>query len=374
MRQRPSSAWMLGSAWLGSALLGPSVLALSLLSTGCQRIGPTAIQNGRAVYNEAIVATNSQQMLEMIVRMRYDEPHGLMTVASVTANVRLQGSAGANFGIGPNQSFAGNLVPLSFGAVYEENPTISYVPLDGEKYVRQFLTPLPLDLSLLLFQSMHGEPEVFSLLVRSINGIENPAFLREEGVAVDERIARFATVLGTLVRRDWLEWTERVDERHSYSMWLTGAGDEYERVVGELLELLELEAPADLGAMIELPIVGAVLRPGQQAIRIRTRSLYDLFRIAAASVDVAERDRDSGQAAPMPPRGTVGTSFHIKSSESPPENAMVAIQRHGTWYYVDRADTESKRIFVLLEALMSLRLADAGAGQGGPLLTVPVSR
>jgi hypothetical protein len=34
-------------------------------------------------------------------------------------------------------------VPFSAGAIYEENPTISYIPVEGEKYATQLFSPMP---------------------------------------------------------------------------------------------------------------------------------------------------------------------------------------------------------------------------------------
>lgn len=354
-----------------------SVAAALLLApvAGCGGLGPAGIQNGRSVYNDAIVTTNSQQILELIVRQRYDEPHGLMVVASVTANMRFQTTTGLQFGFGATESYAGNLVPLSVSGLYEENPTISYLPLDGEMYVRQLLSPIPLDLALLMIQATNGNPAVFGLLVRSINGIENPAFLPETGVEVDPRIDRFGEVVATMSRRDWLEWAGTVGENPSYSMLLSGDSKAYEDYARDLLGLLDLEVPEKLEPVVEVPIVSSARSPGEQVVRIRTRSLYDLFQIAAASVDVAPRDLASGLAGSLPKRGRAGESLHIRSSEDRPEQAMVAVQRHGTWYYIDGTDVESKRIFALIDTLMSLRLADTAPGSAsGPLLTVPVSR
>ena len=55
----------------------------------------------------------------------------------MTANLKVGASLGANVGIGSDSSYAGNLVPLAAGATYEENPTISYVPLRGEQFVER---------------------------------------------------------------------------------------------------------------------------------------------------------------------------------------------------------------------------------------------
>ncbi len=125
-------------------------LALLILA-GCAQIGPASISHGRAAYNEVIAKTDDDQSLAYIVRLRYGKTVNLLTVASITANVRFSANAGAQFGIGPDENFAGNLVPLSGGIAYEENPTISYLPVRSDKHLRQILSPIPLERLIPLF-------------------------------------------------------------------------------------------------------------------------------------------------------------------------------------------------------------------------------
>jgi hypothetical protein len=66
--------------------------------------------------------------------------------------------------------------------------------------------------------------------------------------------------------------------------------------------------------------------------------------------------------------------MRIRSSKERPEQAMVAVKRHGWWYSVDARDTESKLTFRLLEAIISVRMAEAVERKATPVLTVPVSR
>ncbi len=111
---------------------------------GCTFVGPRAVMSGRMAYNEAINETNNQQMLKVFVNNRYEETNSLLAVSSVTANVSLTSSARVEAGFGDSGNYDGNLVPFSGGFVYEENPTISYTPVTGERYLRQLMTPLPL--------------------------------------------------------------------------------------------------------------------------------------------------------------------------------------------------------------------------------------
>ena len=55
---------------------------------GCNVIGPQAISGGRGVYAEVINRTEDEEILNVIVRMRYDETFGMISVVSVTANLR----------------------------------------------------------------------------------------------------------------------------------------------------------------------------------------------------------------------------------------------------------------------------------------------
>ena len=87
---------------------------LGVLS-GCAVVGPTSISMGRADYNEAINKTDDDQLLMSIVRGRYGETFSLLAVTGVAANVRFGTNAGVNIGFGPDENYAGNLVPFSGG-------------------------------------------------------------------------------------------------------------------------------------------------------------------------------------------------------------------------------------------------------------------
>ena len=60
------------------AALGAMALVSSL---GCI-VGPGSIAAGRSVYNNVINSTENDQLLNMIVRDRYGETYGMLTVAS----------------------------------------------------------------------------------------------------------------------------------------------------------------------------------------------------------------------------------------------------------------------------------------------------
>jgi hypothetical protein len=347
---------------------------IGLALAGCAMAGTTSIRSGRAAYNEALVATNNEQMLAMIVRMRYDEPFGLLAVASITANVRIKASVGAEFGVGPDSNYAGNLVPLSAGALYEENPTISYTPVSGEQYLRQLLSPLPLDFTVLLLSAMGDAPDAMTLLIKEINGIRNPEFLSGPSPA-DERFGQIAELIASLHRRGFATWTQKPGDTPSFALLLRGEGADYARDVARLHELLGLGKPHNLDEIIALEVLLAAGIHGNDVVELRPRSVFDLFRIAAAAVNVPPEHLQSGLAPPLPTPGPAGAMIRLPRSSSRPKNAMVAVKHHGWWYSIDATDGRSKQTFRILEAVLTARIADTVDKRFGmPLLTVPVSR
>ena len=57
----------------------------------------------------------------------------------------------------------------------------------------------------------------------------------------------------------------------------------------------------------------------------------------------------------------------------PRRGSSVRIRFRDRWFYIDATDTRSKRAFGLLRTFIGMRLADPGAAQKAPVLTVPVN-
>jgi len=195
---------------------GVAAAAALLCLSGCGRLlgpratlGPGAIVRGRGLYNEVISDTNNQQTLELIVRARYGEPSGLLSVASVTANLRTMATTNSEFGIGPSKNFQGNIVPLSLGLAYEENPTIAYTPVQGERYAKSILSPVGLDLLVLLLGIEHPPRQLISILVKQVNGLQNRMYGPPQARTAFQRSARKFERRETLYR-DFVDEASRL--------------------------------------------------------------------------------------------------------------------------------------------------------------------
>jgi hypothetical protein len=343
--------------------------------SGCSTVGPASIKAGRAVYNEAINRTEDQQLLMRLVHTRYGETSSMLAVTSVTANVRVTTNAGINIGFGPDENYAGNLVPFSGGVVYEENPTISYTPIHGEEHVRQLMSPIPLDLLVLLVTSVTSRDSIMTALVTSLNDIQNPDFLPSPTDDPDRRFARVVELMMSLSETGYLVWVEDQRKEVDFSIVIRGYAPTQLEEVQELLALLGLSVPADVSRDIVLPTFLGLEGRKMGGIAIRTRSIYDLFEIMAAKIDVPEEHAGSGLVVKYPTTGLAGRNVRIRRSEERPKNASVTVKYRGSWFYVDETDQPTKLMFQLMRTLWSVRvLGKPTQFQTAPVLTVPVSR
>ena len=127
------------------------LFGLILLAAGCG-VGPQAIRKDRIDYNEAIISTFREQMLVNLVRMRYQDSPYFLETTSVSTQYVAGGSAGAVADInvdGSSQIEYG----LAGDLVYEERPTVTYVPITGEDFAKRLLSPVPLQSLMLLVNS-----------------------------------------------------------------------------------------------------------------------------------------------------------------------------------------------------------------------------
>lgn len=351
-----------------------SVCMVGCILAGCTVVGPTAIRSGRLAYNEAITETNNQQMLMVAIHNRYLEKGSLLAVSSVTANVSVTTAVGVQLGFGDSDNYAGNLVPLGAGTVYEENPTISYTPVEGEKYSRYLFSPVAVAV-LARFSGTMAEPtHIFTTLVSSVNGIHNPDFI-VSGNAPDPRFERFIAIMSTLTRAKRLHWVENPQTRGSFSVLIDRFAPDYLAEVRELLHLLGLPALRDPSQPLIIPVSLTLDARDTSGIAITTYSVYHLLEVLSAAIEVPDDEQNSGIAASYPPMGLVGKGLRIHCAADRPKHAYVAVKHHDNWFYIDETDQTTKQFFRILTALWSVTIAEsAGKASSAPVLTVPVSR
>ena len=338
----------------------------AVIQVGCAIAGPASISNGHRVYNRVINTTEDEQLLSYIVRERYDETAGMLTISSVTASLRVAGSVGADFGFGPSRSFDGNLVPLSAGVAYEENPTVSFVPLRGEQFLRRMLTPVSIDQAMLLSRADAADTEPLRLVVRRINGLTNPMFAASaDAQAFDDALSLYTS----LRNRGLLDLIQTPDGGYGVQLKEHRSDGEAGRFLA-VLGISTEDGPSD--KPIRLPIDASTGSQDASGIDLETPSAFEVLQLAGDGIDIPEEHARQGIVRRNThPNDTAGF-ITIRSARARPDRAPVAVEHRGWWFYIDATDARSKRGFILLRTLVGMRLHAPPDTSAAPVLTLPV--
>ena len=341
--------------------------------TGCANVGPTSISMGRADYNEVINRTDDEQLLMAIVKGRYGETSSLLAVKGVAANVRFGTRAQIEAGIGPLENFEGNIVPFAGGLSYEENPTITYAPVQGERYAKRLLSPIPASLLALTLGSELSSDYLFTLMVNKVNNLRNPGFYEVPEDDASAGFDRFKELLSQLINADRLEVVGDPRKDVLFNIILTGYAPAYSRQVNELIDLLDLPMPVSKTEDIIIPVYYAFSRGSSWGIVITTRSTFDLIQIARAAVEVPMAHASAGLTLRYPRLGIPGQGIRIKTSAKKPEEASIGVTYRGHWFYIDETDQKTKEFFRILRVFWNISIAEAADQTAAPVLTIPVS-
>jgi hypothetical protein len=356
-----------------TARMTAAVVIVAATSAGCAIVGPNLIANGRTDYNRAVTDTDNQQMLMVAIHNRYEERGTLLAVTSITANVTFSADASIEAGIGNSDNYRGNLTPFRGGALYEENPTITYNPVAGARYIRQLTAPISLPVMATLAHAVVDPTQIYMTLVSRMNGLYNPDF-PASGSDVDPRFERAIRIITELTRAHRLDWAEEPADSGRYVIVIEDYATRFYDKVAELHRLLDLPEPDAAGERIVLPtsIAGEGREPN--GIGIMTRSVYRLVELMAASVEVPAEDQAAGVALDYPPTGPSAKALRVRYSPGKPDGAYVAVDYRGGWFYIDDADLATKRFFRILGSLWSVAIHESASKTAAPVLTVPVSR
>lgn len=356
-----------------------TVAALSLVAAllaGCNTVGPRAVRTARGDYNHAIVDTWNEQLLLNLVRLRYRDTPFFLEVTGVSTQYIFDGSvsAGGVFGDPDLDATAG------LGIGYSERPTVTYTPLTGEKFVKQLLSPIPLETLFLLPQAGWSVERVLRCCVQSLNGIPNAPSAAGPTPDYEPRFEdfhRLAAALRRLQVAGQLVFGVRGDAAApEYVVRIGGGGDGDADVASEARELRRrLGLPAGRG---EVRLRPATLDPRPGELALGARSLMGVMYYFSQAVEPPERHAAAGlvtvtrdaAGAPFDWRAVTGDLLRVRSAAERPAAAFVAVRYRGAWFYIADDDLGSKSSFGLLTQLFSLQAGDSRALL--PVLTLPV--
>ena len=365
-----------------SALLAVALLAGLICASGCMsKFGAKSMRKVHPSFNDAIVGSLNEQFLLNIVRLRYRDTPFFMDVSSVTTSQTLTGGAFFSTEIEGVSAPIPTFKPGVEGRI-SETPTVSYVPLQGEGFLKKVLTPLPLTALLVMTQSGWSIDRVFSLCLERINALDNATCASgptPDYVPRHEEFMHLMEIMRELQKADVLKLgldpapgTRRRGGPAGLLMRFDRSQDwaDKEQEAKELLGV----PPDQMDFLFEDNFLSIT----DERLTVRTRSIDSILFYLSQAVEVPTKHEEAGYVTVTRlPDGSrfdwgkvSGRFFRVYCSEDNPEHAYVKVKHRGCWFFIADNDLNTKSTFLLLVQLFNLQ-----AGQittVSPALTIPV--
>jgi len=346
--------------------------ALAYMSIGCVHMGPSTIATDRFDYSTSIADSWKQQTLLNIVKLRYMDLPIFVDVSSIVAGYSMQTGGSVNGTSSSDRAIQGNFVAAGGQAIYTDRPTITYVPLTGEKFLRGLITPIDPKNIFFMLQAGYPADFILGLTVDSLNGVRNraadggnvrkadPDFVRALALL---REVQVAGALGLRVEED--------KAKNSTGVVVFRRDDVSPEILDKAAEarrLLKLPPDGQRFTLTFSPSRGA---DGELAVN--SRSMLQIMSAFASYLEVPEEHVNERRALPnvdvIPEVIELQQGVKIYSGKQKPRNAFAAVYYRDYWFWVDDRDWKTKR--ALTAVMFFFTLADTGSPDKLPLVTIP---
>jgi len=352
-------------------LLRTALLAGALALSGCAHVGPRTIPVDRFDYSKAIADSWKEQTLLNIVKLRYMDLPVFVDVSSIVSGYSLQTTGNIGGTVSSEAAIQGNFLSAGAGAVYTDRPTITYVPMTGEKFLRSLFTPIDPKNVFFLLQSGYPADFVLGLTVESLNGVRNRS--AAAGV-VREADPDFLTAI-RLIREVQAAGAVGMRVHENKATGATGViffrGDDMPADIAvkttEIRRLLRLRADQQQFTLIYSPARGA---DGELAVN--SRSMLQILGTMASYIEVPAEHEKARSATPgiaRAPGDSAPEVVRIRSGKEQPTTAYVSVKYRGYWFWIDDDDYRTKRAMTAI--MVFFTLTDTGGNERLPLVTIP---
>ncbi len=347
-------------------------LLASFLLAGCAAIGPHNLSRDRFDYNIAVSDSWKEQTLLNIVKLRYADMPLFLQVTSIVSGYTLETDVvliGKIFSAGRSPASA----ELEGSGKYIDRPTITYAPITGKEFNRNFMTPVPPRAVLLMMHAGWSADVLLPLTVEAINGLRAQRSGGGQLRIGDEGYYRVVELLQTIQRAGALgvRVKERKGEKGATVLVLRHENVPAEIVAAkdELAELLGIRPDVQ-----EYTVVFAEVAKNDTELALLTRSPLSIMVELAGQVTVPPRHVTEGRTCPsLVDTDNAGDDerrlIDIRSGEYKPEDAFVAARYRDQWFWIDDRNFRSKRTFAYLMLLFSV--TETGGKEVLPLVTIP---
>lgn len=333
-------------------------LGFILSVSGCT-IGPDTIERDRFDYSSAISESWKNQMLLNLVKIRYGDTPVFLEVTSIINQYGLEGDLrvlGVLNGLS-RQEYGGT-------GRYYDRPTITYIPMTGEKFARSLLTPITPVTIVSFVQSGWPVDFVLRLTCDSINGIRNNSNSQMRRWEGDPEFKELLSILKRIQGTNSIVMrAEKTNDGEIASLFFSKRmTQQVAQDVGTFKRLLRLSPDAN-----EFSVVFGAAPKNDKELAILSRSMLQILIELAGSITVPKEHLEQGQVSHVPLIPDVPRLIHIYSGSQKPLNAFVAVKYNDFWFWIAKDDAASKRMLSLL--LLFFSLSETGSGTA-PAITV----
>ncbi|MFI5459987.1 MAG: hypothetical protein ACHRXM_31595 [Isosphaerales bacterium] len=408
----------------GKTLWHRSLACVAVLLAGVSGcLGPKAVRYTRMRYNEVVRATNGEQLLINIVRLRYADSPVFVDLPNITSQFEVAGR-GNYFG-GYGNSTPGH-TSLGFGELaLRDTPTLTYHPREGREIAKALLTPLSADLLIVVNAGANLE-QLLLFAINDINDVQNApdaTTLIPEAVDDNSEYLRGVRLLVSLKARGATELTFGTDEETEGSSdptpkqavqgrdLLNASNDGHVYRASGDSQMTVLKRKRGLYLRVRAPYVNSPemhelarifgLIPGLDTYKLKSelaedikrnppsplgldtiylnfRSVLQIMTFLSKGVSVPQEHARSGVApmtlddtgAPYDWTRVTGGNFVVHAQKHRPRSAEVAVKYRGYWFYIAADDVKSRSALAIFEIVFALQESDGKSA--GPLLTLPI--
>jgi hypothetical protein len=345
-------------------------LAVALF-TGCTHLGPRTVAVDRFDYSTAVADSWKQQTLLNIVKLRYADLPVFVDVASIVSGYSMETSGNIGGQISSANAIQGNSLLLGAAGKFTDRPTITYVPMTGQKFLHGLLTPI--DPKNIFFMLQAGYPADFllALTVESLNGVRNRSATAGSAREADPEFLRALELMREVQAAGAVGMRVEEDKAKGQIAVLFFRRDDLPADIvekqAEIRRLLKLPAGQEKFVLFYSPVRG-----GEGELAVNSRSMMQILTAFASYMDVPEahlKDRSALAAIQSATPESRKQLVRIHSGKEKPSAAFAAVHYRGHWFWIDEGDWQTKR--ALTAVVFFFTLAETGDTGKLPLITIP---
>jgi hypothetical protein len=322
-------------------------------------------------YSTAIADSWKQQTLLNIVKLRYMDLPVFVDVSSIVAGYSMQTGISVNGTLSSDKAIQGNFLAAGGQAIYTDRPTITYVPMTGEKFLHGLITPIEPKNIFFMLQAGYAADFILGLTVEGLNGVRNRSTAAGVMREADPQFIRALELLREVQAAGGVGMRVEEDKAKASTAVLLFRRDDMPadimEKIAEIRRLLKLPADQQKFALTYSPVRGA-----DNELAVNSRSMLQIMAAFATYLDVPEAHLKDHSAVPAFENAVAESrqqKVRIHSGKDKPAAAFAAVHYRGYWFWIDDSDWQTKR--ALTAVMFFFTLGESGSPERLPLVTIP---